>query len=734
MGTLVPPWYKEEAISQAGLLVAAFLFGASVGVAAYVSAKAGCQSYRLWHRRHRANAYIAMLWAARLLKVGLVIAIGLINVSVFVIWVPARLQISERWVRINLVWDRVEKALFAVIDMCLNAYFMWLVKSKLVADGLTQYNLVYRYNLVMSCLSVSLDVMLIGLMSLPDDAVYLQAHPLVFLIKLNIEMNMAELLGKVVKKSAEQRAAAMALPPPADVCQPQLVMDVLDRECAKDIMPSSGSGGSSRGGGGGSGGGGQMHELNMDILNESGSTRPRSSTKGPLDDEGPLASPLSTSQTQRTLSLRSHPRSPGPGSPMISRSPARSLAHSPAPTGKRSLAPGSAPARPGPKDFSYLLHPETYHALTPLNTPAPFRNPPNPPSKETPIPDLLSQGYFRAAAIAAAHRLTSGAVDPSDHAQIFDLLYTRLACLTLLDATALAAQEVKALGDLHSSFYYSSPGPGPISEDTMTAPAGSSSAATTPTTTTTTVTSPTHLVPWPLRLLAVRLQALGFGDPRRAVMSYYDLAREARARLGEAKAAHDHSASELWKERLADLGVRVAGVLVEMDDLTGAVEHLETLKKGSGGGGMRRVRRALLYLHLGDVGAARECVGGAGDGGVGGGVEERVVTALCDMADGEYEAALGRWTELKETVDDEMVAVNMAVCLLYVGRMQEGKALLEQLVDSGRSSHTLLFNLTTMYELCTDRSRALKVRLSERVAASENRGDGWEKTNADFKL
>jgi hypothetical protein len=52
-------------------------------------------------------------------------------------------------------------------------------------------------------------------------------------------------------------------------------------------------------------------------------------------------------------------------------------------------------------------------------------------------------------------------------------------------------------------------------------------------------------------------------------------------------------------------------------------------------------------------------------------VEERVVRALCDMADGEYEAALEKWTDLKEAVDDEMVGVNLAVCLLYVGRMQE---------------------------------------------------------------
>jgi len=66
--------------------------------------------------------------------------------------------------------------------------------------------------------------------------------------------------------------------------------------------------------------------------------------------------------------------------------------------------------------------------------------------------------------------------------------------------------------------------------------------------------------------------------------------------------------------------------------------------------------------------------------------------------------------------------------------VKQGRALLEQLVDSGRSSHTLLFNLSTMYELCTDRSRALKAQLADKVAGMENRTEGWEKTNADFKL
>ncbi len=156
-------------------------------------------------------------------------------------------------------------------------------------------------------------------------------------------------------------------------------------------------------------------------------------------------------------------------------------------------------------------------------------------------------------------------------------------------------------------------------------------------------------------------------------MSYYELAREARAEVASAARAHDHSAAELWKRRLVDLGIRVAGALVEMDDLAGAVAHLASLDGGGVEADRSRlaVSRALMWLHLGDVDAARRCVSA-----IGGGVSERVVDALADMADGQYGVALGKWRVLRDEmgengVEDEMVGVNLAVCLLYTGRMPE---------------------------------------------------------------
>ncbi|KAH7214119.1 hypothetical protein BKA60DRAFT_597682 [Fusarium oxysporum] len=396
-------------------------------------------------------------------------------------------------------------------------------------------------------------------------------------------------------------------------------------------------------------------------------SRPRSSTKGPLDlDDDPLLSPQQATP-QRVVTHRNRISSPHPRS--------------------STATPVSQLGEARPKDFSFLLRPEIYHPLTPLNVPVAFRNPQKQPNPEAPIEELLASGHFRAAAIAAVQELTgsgaSGGINPTDSKRIFELLYTRLACLTLIDATPLAAQEVKALEDLNDI----------------------------------------------RRVLNVRLQSLGFGDYRRAVMSYHDLAREARDRISKAAAQHDNSARELWKARLYDLGIQVAGALIELEDLTGAAHHLSTLRDR--GDGKMALTKALLWLHLGDVESARSCARQAmeNDENV-----EKLILALCDMADAEYETALEAWKELKESLDDEMVGVNTAVCLLYLGRIQEGRAILEDLVDSGLSSHTLLFNLSTMYELCTERHKNLKLKLTERVAGLEASTAGWEKTNSDFKL
>lgn len=95
---------------------------------------------------------------ARRLKLGVFAIVLLINISVYCIWLPARLQINDTYIHVNDVWDRTEKAIFAVVDVALNVYFLWTVRHNLIAAGLTKYQPLYRFNLAMICCSMSLDV------------------------------------------------------------------------------------------------------------------------------------------------------------------------------------------------------------------------------------------------------------------------------------------------------------------------------------------------------------------------------------------------------------------------------------------------------------------------------------------------------------------------------------------------------------------------------------------------
>ena len=84
--------------------------------------------------------------------------LGLINISVFCIWIPARLQVSKTFININEIWDRIEKVIFCLIDCSLNYYFVQLIRTKLIANGLTKYTSLFQFNLFMIAFSMSLDV------------------------------------------------------------------------------------------------------------------------------------------------------------------------------------------------------------------------------------------------------------------------------------------------------------------------------------------------------------------------------------------------------------------------------------------------------------------------------------------------------------------------------------------------------------------------------------------------
>ncbi|KZM25940.1 hypothetical protein ST47_g3000 [Ascochyta rabiei] len=143
-------------------------------------------NYLLTDMRHSRNIMIATA-----------VFVTAINISVFNIWIPARLQINHKYHVINEYWDRIEKCLYLIVDAALNWYFLKTVKANLISNGLTKYNRLVRFNQRIVVVSLLMDVMIIGAMSIPNSFVYIQFHPLAYLVKLNIEMVMANLIKRI---------------------------------------------------------------------------------------------------------------------------------------------------------------------------------------------------------------------------------------------------------------------------------------------------------------------------------------------------------------------------------------------------------------------------------------------------------------------------------------------------------------------------------------------------------
>lgn len=261
MKTFLPPHFVLEEVTSDDFVIASLAWGFTLGFGWLTVSSAIAQTAKTWRRygsRSIHNTYIWMIWlevivciifsticwlylkgtippsfafyftilttwalqvqfllqiiinrcsillpdkrAARRLKFYVALFITAINISVYCIWVPARLQISERYIHINEFWDRTEKVIYLLVDAALNLYFIIIVKRNLVANGLKKYKRLTNFNIFIIGFSLSMDILIISMMSLKNTFVYMQFHPLAYMVKLNIEMTMADLIAKIAKK------------------------------------------------------------------------------------------------------------------------------------------------------------------------------------------------------------------------------------------------------------------------------------------------------------------------------------------------------------------------------------------------------------------------------------------------------------------------------------------------------------------------------------------------------
>ncbi|CAJ0540329.1 Ff.00g074960.m01.CDS01 [Fusarium sp. VM40] len=230
MITLLSPHYKAQEVTKGDLVIASTALGFTIGFGWLTVWKAIKQTtgiYRRHGRRVFRNAFafyftILTTWALQVqfllqiivnrcgillthknkayrLKVLVGILITAVNISVYCIWIPARLQISERYIHINEWWDRCEKGIYLIVDGCLNFYFIHIVRMNLIVHGLTKYRRLTHFNMFIIGFSLSMDVLIIAMMSLRNTFVYMQFHPLAYIVKLHIEMAMADLIGKIAR-------------------------------------------------------------------------------------------------------------------------------------------------------------------------------------------------------------------------------------------------------------------------------------------------------------------------------------------------------------------------------------------------------------------------------------------------------------------------------------------------------------------------------------------------------
>ncbi|KAK6534523.1 hypothetical protein TWF281_005837 [Arthrobotrys megalospora] len=322
---------------------------------------------------------------------------------------------------------------------------------------------------------------------------------------------------------------------------------------------------------------------------------------------------------------------------------------------------GLTPAEPL-RDYAYLLDPLIFRHLS------------NVERNQLSLIPLSSHLHTLATHCSTA--LTSTAATDFQH--IFPLWTVRLVCFSLISAqtTAFAAQEIKVFGDLTSNFYRNS--------------------------------SFVHSVPWDLRVLAIRLQALGFNDWRRCLEHFYMLGKEARSEAIKHKDSPEEF--KLWRNRLLDLGLRVAAALIEISDLDGAERHLKSLmeeKDELDSDIGFRLREAVLYMQLGQLDTARKCylANGASEGED----VDTVIEGLRLMATDDFEGAAILWKRLvdreKEGERRTVYLTNMAVALLYLRRLPEVQATsnfrMQSTMDRqlAYSYKSLTFNIVTMQAL-----------------------------------
>lgn len=202
----------------------------------------------------------------------------------------------------------------------------------------------------------------------------------------------------------------------------------------------------------------------------------------------------------------------------------------------------------------------------------------------------------------------------------------------------------------------------------------------------------------------------------------------------ELTASRRKASLELWTQRECRILYSVLNcVLLQRDYVMAVLVAKILLEKDSEHAHQLHSAMGRIYLQLGDVRAAQASFNRASSGSVNSKndkaaqAEELVNKALLAVAHNEYEEAYKYFQKAYNLQpENAMLANNIAVCLLYMGRLKQSLAMLEQTVQSRPHEclhDGILFNTCTLYELESSRSTIKKFAMLNLV--STHAGDNF---------
>lgn len=106
---------------------------------------------------------------AKQLKWGLAALITPVCCVVLYVWTVGHfLEATDEQKTRNFRLEIAEKIFFLLVDLSLNLYFLYLVRYRLIAYGLTKYWKLFKFNVIMVIISTAFDGLLLGFINLPD--------------------------------------------------------------------------------------------------------------------------------------------------------------------------------------------------------------------------------------------------------------------------------------------------------------------------------------------------------------------------------------------------------------------------------------------------------------------------------------------------------------------------------------------------------------------------------------